>query len=138
MNKYKTKVIVLVVIFIVSSFWGLMRHSFERGSGWLGGPVHYSYYYGEAYSWEPGYDSLGGFWRGSFPETKCGALYLDTFESKTRKPTESNAYVSTENCKRFMSLAELVDRYSNEVVIGELRIKREMPDEEAQIKLFNE
>ena len=134
----KTRVTILIVVFFAMAFWGSIKHSFDRGSGWLGGSVDYSYNYGEAYNWESGYDSLRGILKGRFPEIKCGSVYLDTFERKTMPPSESNKYISGDHCKTFMSLSEFVDRYSNKITVGELRTKKEMPNEETQVTMFNE
>lgn len=134
------KIIVLVLVFLIASAIGGLQHSLERATGgWIiGGSVKYSYHYGKSYSWEPGYDALNGFWKGSFPEKRCGSLYIDTYEWRTRKPTESNKYMYSEHCSMLMSLSEFIDRYSNGTVVGELRVTHDLPDEGAQIEMFSE
>ncbi len=135
----KAKVIILIIVFLMVALWGLVKHSLDRGGGWIGGgPVDYAYHYGRAYSWEPGYDSLHGIFKGRFPETKCGSVFLDTFEWQTRRSDEGNKYISGDDCKRLMKLSEFIDRYSNNITVGELRIKKDMLNEEEQIAMFNE
>ncbi|MCX6752048.1 MAG: hypothetical protein NTZ87_00910 [Candidatus Nomurabacteria bacterium] len=133
----KTKVIILIIVFLITASWGSFKHSLERGSGWIGGQVNYSYNYGKAYNWETGYDSLHGILKGKFPETKCGNLYSDTLEWTTRQPTESNMFISSEKCKTLMGLEEFVNRYSNRIIVGELIMKKGVPDEKTQIEMFN-
>ncbi len=129
---------IFFLLLLIGGFHGGLYHGLERGiGGWIaGGTVYYSYNYGESYSWEKNYDSLKGFWNGSFPETECGALRIDVFEWKTRQPEQSNKYVYTQTCGMLMSLEDFVRRYLQGVVVSELMVKSDLPSEQEQVTLF--
>lgn len=133
-------VIVFVLTLLTCSLIGGLVHTLEKATGgWvIGGTVHYVLHYGDAYSWEPGYDKLQGWLKGDFPETKCGALYLDAPPKLRWVENPDEPYIYSTGCGLFMDLPTFLQRYLGGATYQELLTKPEDMESGKTVELFND
>lgn len=120
--------------FLGSFYYGMQNLTVIGGSS----SDDFSHNFGETYSWKKGYDQLKTGLKGSFPETKCGALRLSVPDSDSRENRRETYHVFSEKCGELMGLSQFISSYSSGLTFGELLVKRKEQEEIELIKSFNE